>query len=156
VTKPPWSLTLVLWTLLFAFCLRVLGQVLVAFCGVSWLPPMDAWYSGLLPYPYLLPTQVLIIVLYGKVCLDFTRGEGCFVQPRPMFGRAVLVFGYVYLAAMMLRYVIRMSFYPEARWFGGTIPIFFHWVLAAFIIVFGRYHRDRMRSVACPGADHVH
>ncbi len=156
MTKPPWTLALLLWTLLVAFCLRVLGQALVAFWDVNWLPPMEAWYSGLLPYPYLLPSQVLIIALYGKVCVDFTKGEGIFVQPRPMFGRGVLVFGYVYLAAMVLRYVIRMSLYPEARWFGGTIPIFFHWVLAAFIIFFGRYHRDRMRIAAFPGADHAH
>lgn len=156
MTKPPRPLALLLWTLLFAFCLRVLGQALVAFWDVNWLPPMEAWYSGLLPYPYLLPSQVLIIALYGKVCVDFTRGEGIFIQPRPMFGRGVLVFGYVYLVAMVLRYVIRMSLYPEARWFGGTIPIVFHWVLATFIIVFGRYHRDRMRLAACPGADHAH
>lgn len=118
----------------------------VAFVGVSWLPPIEAWYSGLMPYPYLLPFQFLIIALYGKVCFDFTRGEGFFVRPRPAFGRGVLAFGYVYLAAMVLRYVIHMSLYPENRWFGGTIPIFFHWVLAGFIIAFGQYHRALPRD----------
>jgi len=68
---------------------------------------------------------------------------GLFVEPRRVFGRGVLYFGYVYLAGMVLRYVIRMSLYPEERWFGGTIPIFFHWVLAAFVILFGRFHRCR-------------
>lgn len=142
--KPSRELVILLWVLLFAFCLRVLGQMLVAFVGVSWLPPMEAWYSGLLPYPYLLPSQMLIIGLYGKVCLDFSRGEGFFVRPRPAFGRGVLMFGYLYLAAMIARYIIRMALYPEARWFGGTIPIFFHWVLASFIIAIGRYHRGRL------------
>jgi hypothetical protein len=145
VTRPPRTLVILLWILLFAFCLRVAGQMAVAFVGVSWLPPMEAWYSGLMPYPYLLPSQFLIIALYGKVCLDFTRGEGFFVLPRPVFGRGALVFGYIYFAAMVLRYVIRMTLYPEARWFGGTIPIFFHWVLAGFIIAFGLYHRGRLR-----------
>lgn len=116
----------------------------VAFVGVSWLPPMAAWYSGLMAYPYLLPSQFLIIALYGKVCLDFTRGDGFFVRSRPVFGRGVLVFGYVYFAAMVLRYVLRMYLHPEARWFGGTIPIVFHWVLALFIILFGRYHKARL------------
>jgi hypothetical protein len=36
-----------------------------------------------------------------------------------------------------------MSLYPEAHWFGGTIPIFFHWVLASFIIASGQYHGGR-------------
>ena len=146
----PRRLAILLWVLLFAFCLRVLGQMLVAFVGISWLPPMEAWYSGLMPYPYLLPSQFLIIALYSKVCLDFTRGEGFFVRPRPVFGRGVLVFGYLYLASMIVRYIIRMSLYPEARWFGGTIPIFFHWVLAGFIISFGQYHRGRLTNRSRP------
>jgi hypothetical protein len=124
--------------------------MLVAFVEASWLPPMEAWYSGLMPYPYLLPTQLLIIALFFKVCLDFTRGEGFFVRSRPVFGRSVLIFGYLYLAAMIVRYVIRMNLYPEARWFGGTIPILFHWVLASFIIVFGQYHRDRLTHSSRP------
>ena len=146
----PRRLAILLWILLFAFCLRVLGQMLVAFAGVSWLPPMEAWYSGLMPYPYLLPSQFLIIALYSKVCLDFTRGEGFFVRSRPVFGRSVLVFGYLYLTAMIVRYIIRLSLYPEARWFGGTIPIFFHWVLASFIIAFGQYHRGRLTHSSRP------
>lgn len=140
----PQSLAPWLWLLLAAFCLRVLGQMLAAFLGVAWLPPMEAWYSGLMPYPYLLPSQWLIILLYGKICLDFTRGDGFFVRPRPVFGREVLIFGYVYVVAMVLRYLLRMWLHPEARWFGGTIPIVFHWVLAAFIILFGRFHRTQL------------
>jgi hypothetical protein len=130
-----------LWFLLGLFCLRVLGQVLVAFWGVRFLPPMEEWYSGLIPYPILLPIQIGIIILMARVCYDFSRGRGFFVEPRRGFGRGVLTFGYVYLAAMILRYVIRMGLYPEERWWGGTIPIFFHWVLAAFVILFGRFHR---------------
>jgi len=84
------------------------------------------------------------------VCLDFTHGEGFFVRSRPVFGRSVLIFGYLYLAAMIVRYVIRMNLYPEVRWFGGTIPILFHWVLASFIIVFGQYHRDRLTHPSRP------
>jgi hypothetical protein len=29
---------------------------------------------------------------------------------------------------------------PDQRWFGGTIPIVFHWVLAAFLLVYGVYN----------------
>jgi hypothetical protein len=128
------------------FCLRVIGQMLVVFLDVKWLPPTSEWYSGLLPYPLLLPAQVLIVALLAKVCLDFTRGRGFFVEPRPVFGRYVLWFGYLYLATMVLRYPIRMYLHPEARWFGQTIPIFFHWILASFVILFGLYHRAQLRS----------
>lgn len=130
-----------LWLLLGLFCLRVLGQILVAFFGVGWLPPMKEWYSGLLPYPLLLPAQILIIALYGKVCLDFSRGRGPSLELRPAFGGWVWWFGWIYLGGMLQRYVLRMALVPEARWFGGTIPIFFHWVLATFILLFASFHR---------------
>jgi len=40
---------------------------------------------------------------------------------------------------MARRYVLTMSFYPERRWFSGGIPIFFHWVLAGYLLVLGSY-----------------
>jgi hypothetical protein len=142
--QPRWLAPL-LWTLLALFVCRVTGQILVAFLGVEWLPPMSEWYSGLLPYRYLLPAQIAIIALMTKICLDFTRGSGFFVGPRAFFAGPWLWFGYVYLAGMVARYPIRMALHPEARWFGGTIPIFFHWVLASFVILVGLSHRRRMR-----------
>ncbi len=135
-----------LWLLLGLFCLRVGGQLLVALVPVSFLPPMEEWYSGLLPYGPLLVAQILIILLYGKVCLDFTRGRGYFVAPQRRLGIGLLVFGSLYLAAMIIRYVIRMGLYPEERWTGGSIPIFFHWILASVLLLVGQYHWSRTRN----------
>jgi hypothetical protein len=133
-------LALLLWALLILFVIRVVCQLLVAI-GWGWfLPPMDQWYSGLLPYRYLLPAQLLIIIFYGKVCLSFTRGQGLLVVPRRNIGRTLLAFGAVYFTSMLLRYPITMTLYPERRWTGGLIPIFFHLVLSAFILSLGRYH----------------
>jgi len=41
---------------------------------------------------------------------------------------------------MASRYVVRMYRRPGERWFGGTIPIVFHFVLAAFLFTWGKYH----------------
>jgi hypothetical protein len=150
-----------LWGLLFLFILRVAGQLLVVI-GWGWfLPPMHQWYSGLLPYRFLLPAQILIIILYAKICWGFTRGQGLLVAPRRKIGRALLTFGASYLIGMLLRYPITMALYPERRWTGGLIPIFFHLVLSAFILSLGRHHfvNDRtadakrssaQRERACP------
>ena len=35
--------------LTFLFALRVFGQLIVALFAVSWLPPMEQWFSGLIP-----------------------------------------------------------------------------------------------------------
>ena len=57
-------------------------------------------------------------------------------------GKALLAFGAVYAAAMPLRYTIRMARRPEQRWFGGTIPMVFHLVLASYLYVLGCFHAD--------------
>lgn len=132
----PW-----LWLALGAFCLRVLGQLLVAMFSVGFLPPMEEWYSGLMPYPQLLVAQLIIIAAFGAICVQFSRGEGWFVRPRARLGESLFVFGTLYLGVMVVRYVLRMGLYPPERWIGGSIPIFFHWILASFILLVGMYHR---------------
>jgi hypothetical protein len=109
----------------------VLGQALVAFFDVPFLPPMQAWYSGVMPYEYLLPSQILIIAVMAKICVDFTRRRGFFFEPR----RGWLWFGCVYLAVMIARAVFLWD---------HPIPIVFHWVLAAFVITVGLSHRRRL------------
>ena len=134
-----------LWVLLILFVMRVLAQFLVAFGWQGFLPPMEEWSSGVIPYPWLVLSQILIIILYGKACIDFTRGHGFFVIPRRSLGSSLLTFGSVYLGVMVVRYIIRMSLYPHERWVGGSIPIFFHWVLASFLLVVGTYHLGQTR-----------
>lgn len=130
-----------MWLLLFLFFLRVLGQVLVAVLGVPFLPPMEDWYSGLIPYPVLLPLQLAILALMIRVSSDVSREAGFFAVPRPKLGRVVIGLAAVYFAAMAARYAVTMALHPERRWLGrGTIPIVFHWVLAAWLFAFGRYH----------------
>ena len=131
-----------LWVLLLLFVLRVAGQAMVAFWGVPWLPPMERWYSGLVPYPLLLPAQIAIIVLMAKICSDFTRRWGFFAQPRRFFAGPWLWFGWIYLAAMLLRLAAQLVFKPDAP----VIPIPFHWVLASFVIAVGLWHRKRLRG----------
>jgi hypothetical protein len=101
---------------------------------------MDEWYSGLVPYPILLPIQLAMIVLLIKICLDFSRARGFFLQLRPLTGRRLRWFSYVYATSMVVRYVAMMALYPERRWFGGIIPIIFHCVLAAYIFTLGHFH----------------
>lgn len=134
-----------LWILLGLFALRVVGQLLVALGWAPFLPPMEEWFSGILAYPMLLASQAMILILYAKVCLDFTRGQGYFVVPRRRLGIGLLWFGTIYLIAMIIRYVLRMSLHPEERWLGGAIPIIFHWVLAVFLLTVGQYHWSHTR-----------
>jgi hypothetical protein len=119
------------------FIARVAGQAAVAFLGVSWLPAMERWYSGVIAYPWLLLAQALIITLMVKISVDFTRRGGFFYEAKRALASPVLIFGYVYLLAMVARFLFIMD---------RPIPIFFHWVLAAFVIALGHSHRRRLVS----------
>lgn len=131
----------VLWLLTALFALRVAGQVLVALRAPSWLPPMEDW--NLMPYRMLLPVQLLILGVMVWIDASFSASSGPPVDREELLGWALIVFSTAYAGAMAVRYVIRMRRRPAARWFGGTIPIVFHVVLAAYLYELGRFHVGR-------------
>jgi uncharacterized protein len=139
----PLRYPLVLGACALLFVLRVLGQAVVAVSDVGFLPPFAQWYSGLLPYPVLLPVQIALIALMVKIVGDFARADGYFVSLRPRTGTVLRVLGCIYFLSMVVRYVVTMTLYPERRWFTGTIPIWFHMVLATFIFMLGDYQTRR-------------
>jgi hypothetical protein len=120
----------------------VIGQIVVVLFAPRWLPPMEQWQSGLLPYPVLLAGQAVVLTLMVWISADFSRGAGFFLEPWPWPtpARATLWFSYVYFVGMIVRYVIRMTRRPDQRWLGGTIPIVFHSIVAAFLWTFATYH----------------
>jgi hypothetical protein len=141
--RVPLHYLVVLGTCTALFVLRVLGQAAVAVWKVGFLPPFEHWYSGLLPYPLLLPAQIVIAALMLKIVADFARDEGFFVSLRPRTGRILMGLGALYALAMVARYVVTMAAYPERRWLTGTIPIWFHLVLATFVLALGHYQVRR-------------
>jgi hypothetical protein len=127
-----------LWLFTAIFLVRVAGQVVARRWRPTWLPPTDEW--NLTPYRLLLPAQLAILGVMIWIDVDLSRAAGAAATPRPALGEAVIWFAYVYVAAIAIRYGVRMTRRPEARWFGGTIPIVFHVVLAAYLFVLGSYH----------------
>jgi hypothetical protein len=138
----PTSYSTALWLFTILLLARVVGQLVVAAWAPRWLPPMAQWQSGLVPYPALVATQVLVLALMVSIAADFSRGAGFWVEPRPLLGRAALGWSYLYFAAMVIRYGVRMVRRPDQRWLGGTIPIIFHSIVAAFQWTFGTFQRS--------------
>ena len=136
----PTSLAPYLWLFTLLLTLRVAGQLVVVMWAPRWLPPMEQWQSGLVPYWFLVDVQMVVLWLMFSISIDFTRGAGFWVEPHPTLGHVVVTWSYLYAGAMVVRYVRRMVRRPDQRWLGGTIPIVFHTVVAAFQWVFGRFH----------------
>jgi hypothetical protein len=125
-----------LLSLSLAFLLRVAGQLAVFVAQPAWLPPFEAWHSGLLPYPALFTAQLAILALQAGALAAVWRGRGRFASPGPRTALALHRFALLYGAVMVARYPLTMALSPENRWSGGTIPIAFHLVLAAWILVY--------------------
>ncbi len=122
------------------FALRVLGQVLVVTIAPRWLPANEHWYSGLMPYRYLLPSQLILLAAMIAITVavyqesDFFSGD-LWETVAPF----LVVLSGIYFASMVVRYVITMVRHPEWRWFQRTIPIWFHMVLAIALWSFADY-----------------
>ena len=121
-----------LWILLSLFTLRVLGQLLVVAGIAPFLPPLDDWQSGLLPYPVLLSSQILILGILATVCVQFSRGQGYFVRRQGLFATPLWLVGWIYAIGMVVRYALLRR---------DVIPVVFHIVLASFLLVVAHHHR---------------
>jgi hypothetical protein len=83
----------VLWICIALFFARVVGQIEVLLLAPDWLPPMSAWYSGLLPYPILLPAQIGLLMLMCALV----------IRTRPAESRAGFAPGALFVALMTKR-----------------------------------------------------
>ena len=124
--------TTILWILLSLFALRVSGQILVVGGVAPFLPPMHDWQSGLLPYPLLLASQILVLGVLATVCVQFSRAKGYFVRPRMWLATPLWIVGWIYAIGMVVRYALLRR---------DVIPVVFHIVLASFLLVVAHHHR---------------
>ena len=127
-----------LWVCVLLFAARVIGQLETALLEPHWLPDMDAWFSGLLPYPLLLPAQIGILMLMAVVAWNPRVRHGQFAQANPRGAFALRAFALVYFVVMAVRLAVNINVNRADFWSEGAIPVAFHWVLALFILVSGR------------------
>jgi len=127
--------------LLALFFLRVVGQILVATVAPTWLPPMARWYSGLMPYRYLLPTQIVFLVVMAAMTVSVAGQAPPLGTRSATIGGWVIWASYSYALGMLVRSVRYAAASPEKR--GVLIPIVFHFVLAAFLFAYGSYLSSR-------------
>jgi hypothetical protein len=127
-----------LWICIGLFAARVIGQLETVLLAPAWLPDMDAWYSGLLPYPLLLPAQIGILMLMTAVAWNRRIRSGCFARANPRVAGALRIFAFLYFVVMAVRLAVNVNVNGEEFWREGAIPVAFHWVLALFLSVAGR------------------
>jgi hypothetical protein len=127
-----------LWICLLLFLLRVIAQIEVLLVAPQWLPPMEAWYSGLLPYPLLLPLQILLLMVMTVFVARETQLVLAHRRNARPWHRVLRYFGYVYFLAMFLRLAFQSWRGAQDLVAAGAIPVVFHWVLALFVVLLAR------------------
>lgn len=129
----------ILWVCILLFLLRVVGQLEVLLLEPAWLPPMHDWYSGLIPYPILLPLQIVLLMIMAAVVVrKITAG--------PWVRRIAIV----YFAVMLLRLIVQLMRGADSVIEAGGIPVAFHWVLALFLLVLARRNSTTGRLACQP------
>lgn len=129
---------IVLWACTGLFFLRVIGQIEVLLVSPSWLPPMEDWYSGLLPYPILLPAQIVLLMVMAVISAYETQNLTRLRDHGARWRRVVRVFAVCYFGAMLLRLAIQLLRGADNVIAAGGIPVAFHCVLALFLLVLAR------------------
>jgi len=144
------SARLLLWSCVGLFAARVVGQLEALLVAPGWLPDMDAWYSGLLPYPLLLPAQIAILMLMSIVAWNRRVRTGAFARANPRGAGALRIFAGLYFIVMAVRLGVNVIDNGADFWRNGAIPVAFHWVLALFVLVAGRDADSAVGNVRLP------
>jgi hypothetical protein len=104
----------------------------------AWLPDIDAWHSGSLPYPVLLPAQIAVLMLMAVVAWNPRVRGRQFASSHPRAAGALRLVGCAYFLVMAARLVLNILENGAQFWREGAIPVAFNWVLALFVLVAGR------------------
>lgn len=132
------SALVLLWSCVALFAARVVGQLEALLLAPAWLPDMDAWYSGLLPYPLLLPAQIAILMALATVAWNRRIRNGSFARTNPRTAGALRILAGIYFIVMAVRLGVNIIDNGAEYWRHGAIPVAFHWVLALFLLVSAR------------------
>lgn len=127
-SKLVWLLTF----LTFLFLARVSLQLIEYFVDLPGIPNFEKWQSGTLPYWLLFLFQIIILYLMGSTCLRAFKGS---FHPSKARRKFFLYFGLIYFLAMVIRNILGLSVLSDSIFFTSFISIFFHYVLALFLMI---------------------
>jgi len=152
MTREGREVAALLWSCIGLFAARVIGQFEALVASPSWLPDMDAWYSGVLPYYLLLPVQIALLMVMAVVAWNRRVRTGRFALARPGVARMLRILAVLYFLAMALRLGLDIGANGGEFWREGAIPVAFHWVLALFLLVSSRRSLE-VRTFGLPAED---
>lgn len=142
-------IALALAALLALFAGRVAAQLIQRYWPTDALPDFAAWHSGLLPYEFLLISQLLIVAAFAVITVRVASGR---VQPRSTVATVLLSMGAIYFAVMSFRLGGALTNSVKLGPLSANpLPAAFHLVLSAWLLVLGLYHERGSRAASAAG-----
>lgn len=126
-----------LWLCSGLFAFRVIAQLAALLFKPNFLPAFESWHGGVLPYPLLLSTQILIFIWLAWTAWQFSCNS---IYPRRRLGMVTMIFASLYFLMMLFRLLLGLTIMSEHRWFASYLPAFFHLVLASYLFLYGHFH----------------
>ncbi len=123
--------------LLALFVIRVIAQLVQRFWPTPLLPPFEAWHSATLPYPVLVGSQVVIILLVAHQIAQISRRR---VKSRRCVGATLLALGAIYMTGAVFRLLAGMTFLAHLPFFNAPLPSLLHMVLAGIVLTLGDFN----------------
>jgi len=140
-THIPYKALLLLLSAIFAA--RVFIQFFLQYFSVDFLPPFDLWHSEAMPYPVLFSLQCILLALMIWGALTDRK------TTRPVLSTVICFLGVIYLLSMLSRLAIGLTGASDRLWFQGAVPTVIHFVLIAYVLVFGasllQYQNEKSR-----------
>jgi hypothetical protein len=152
MTRAGREVALLLWSCVALFAARVIGQFEALVAPAPWLPDMEAWYSGVLPYYLLLPVQIALLMIMTVVAWNRRVRTGRFALAHPRVARVLRSLAVLYFLVMAARLGLAVLENGADFWREGAIPVAFHWVLALFTLVSARQSLE-VRTFGLPSED---
>lgn len=137
-------MNLLLNSLTLMFLLRVAAQFLQWAAPVTSLPAFDAFHGDVLPYPFLLSSQLAILALMVFINRAVFSGW----RPARPTRHWLLAIGGLYFLAMLFRWLAGVFEWTDHEWFDRPIPAFFHLVLASYMIRLGWPVNEKQKQEA--------
>ena len=126
-----------LWLCAGLFAIRVIAQAISLVFSSEFLPNIESWHSGVLPYPPLLTTQLLILFWLVRTARKISLNS---LRPRQRIGIIAIIFASLYFIIILLRLILGLTILSEHRWFASYLPAFFHLALAGYLFLYGHFH----------------
>lgn len=126
-----------LWLCSLLFAFRIAAQLFALLFSPKFLPTFESWHGGVLPYPLLLTSQVLILLWLTWSAHQFSKSK---VYPHRRLGLVIIIFACLYFLTMLLRLLLGLTILSETRWFASYLPALFHLVLACYLFLYSHFH----------------